>query len=206
MNIEKVLLQDLKPLENNVRKHNEKQIDELIRSVKQFDQTRALVIDENNNILIGNGLYLALEKMGETECFCFRKTGLTETEKKKLVLSDNKVYALGADDYDNIDMYVKSITETGDFDIAGFDTTTLEMMTMTYEDNEEDMKSYGTVTEQRYTEEQPAQPINNIPKVETPLSAPQASQSAPTIQAHEATAPQRRSVVCPNCGEVIYID
>ena len=57
MKLEVVKINDLKPLEKNVRKHNEKQIDELIKSVEQFGQTRAMVIDEDNNILIGNGLY-----------------------------------------------------------------------------------------------------------------------------------------------------
>ena len=62
MKLEVVKLSDLKPLENNVRKHNDKQIDELVKSVEQFGQTRAMVIDEDNNILIGNGLYFALVK------------------------------------------------------------------------------------------------------------------------------------------------
>ena len=53
MKLEVVKLSDLKPLENNVRKHSDKQIDELIKSVEQFGQTRAMVIDEDNNILIG---------------------------------------------------------------------------------------------------------------------------------------------------------
>ena len=63
MKLEVVKLSDLKPLEKNVRKHNDKQIDELVKSVEQFGQTRAMVIDEDNNILIGNGLYFALVKM-----------------------------------------------------------------------------------------------------------------------------------------------
>ena len=47
----------LKHPEKNVRIHSEQQIRELKRSLEKFGQTRALVIDENNIILIGNGLY-----------------------------------------------------------------------------------------------------------------------------------------------------
>lgn len=105
MKLEVVKINDLKPLEKNVRKHNDKQIDELIKSVEQFGQTRAMVIDEDNNILIGNGLYFALVKMNKADVQCYRKTGLSEVEKKKLILSDNKIYSLGADNYDEINNY-----------------------------------------------------------------------------------------------------
>lgn len=43
----------LKHTEKNVRIHSEQQIRELKRSLEKFGQTRALVIDENNIILIG---------------------------------------------------------------------------------------------------------------------------------------------------------
>lgn len=45
MKLEVAKLSDLKPLEKNARRHNDKQIDELIKSVEQFGQTRAMVID-----------------------------------------------------------------------------------------------------------------------------------------------------------------
>ena len=54
----------LKHPEKNVRIHSEQQIRELKRSLEKFGQTRALVIDENNIILIGNGLYEAMVSLG----------------------------------------------------------------------------------------------------------------------------------------------
>ena len=36
------------------------QIKEMIRSLNQFGQTRPMVVDEQGNILVGNGLYMAL--------------------------------------------------------------------------------------------------------------------------------------------------
>ena len=212
MNLEKINLSELKPLKDNVRRHSEKQVDELVRSVTQFGQTRAIVIDEENNILIGNGLYYALQKMGKTECECFRKTGLSETEKKKLILTDNKVYSLGSDDYDGIHKYIQEITMTGDFDIAGFDTYTLEMMTIGEEENEEVMQDYGKITDEKLINSEPSQAPQNPPQ-----SVPQQSmdKTIPTPQnvPEETPAPSappvshtQKSVICPNCGEVIYLD
>ena len=129
MKIEKVQLGLLKPLEENVRNHSEAQIKEMIRSLNQFGQTRPMVVDEQGNILVGNGLYMALKERGDNEADVYRITGLTETQKKKLVLTDNKVYSLGTDNYAVIDDFLKDITiEAGDFDIAGFDEDMLKSM------------------------------------------------------------------------------
>ena len=202
MKTEVIKLKDLKPLEHNVRKHNDKQIEEFVRSLQQFGQTRAMVVDENNNILIGNGMYMALQKMGKQECYCIRKTGLTEIQKKKLVLSDNKIYGLGSDDYQAINDYVQEITMSGDCDIAGFDDFVLENMIMTDEDVEEQMKDYGKITDVRFTE--PVQPQAEQ-KVETPV-APAPVNTPPVYNEEITPTVEKKYVICPNCGEVIYID
>lgn len=208
MKLENIKLINLKPLEHNVRKHNDKQIEELIRSVNQFGQTRAIVIDEDNNILIGNGLYMALQKMGIEECQCFRKTGLTEIQKKKLVLTDNKVYSLGSDDYEAINDYINDITITGDFDIAGFDEYILQSMTMTEKENEDMMKDYGKITDINITQPSPEPtPVINTPQPQ--VTNDNTSKETVTIVT-ETEVPlqktERKYVVCPSCGEVIYID
>ena len=200
MKVETIKLSNLKPLETNVRRHSDKQIDELVRSLEQFGQTRAIVVDENNEILIGNGLYQALDKMGADTAQVFRKTGLSEIEKKKLVLSDNKIYALGSDDYDGINAFVNEITKSGYFDIAGFDAYTLEMLTLDDDEAEEDMRSYGVITDE------------SLKNTEQPNTYNEPARSRETVPAETyaddtpATGVMRRSVVCPNCGEVIYID
>lgn len=205
MKLENVKLSELKPLENNVRKHNDIQINELIKSVEQFGQTRAIVIDEDNNILIGNGLYEALVKMGKKDAQCYRKTGLTEVQKKKLVLSDNKIYALGADNFDTIQDYINEITITGDFDIAGYDEFILKSMTATDKENEEAIASYGVVTDIKYTEPQETTPqVTNQPTQVTP--EPQVENKTVTMVTEKSNTPDRKYVICPSCGEVIYID
>jgi hypothetical protein len=210
MKIENVKISELKPLEKNVRRHNDKQIEEMIRSVQQFGQTRAIVIDEENNILIGNGLYMALVKMGIEECQCYRKTGLTEIQKKKLILTDNKVYSLGADDYDGIQNYIQEITVTGDFDIAGFDDYILKNMVITEEENEEVMQEYGKITDVKFVQDEPIQTVST--PTETTNSSPEVVQTvekvATVVTEKQVSAPktEKKYVICPSCGEVIYID
>ena len=205
MKIETVNLSELKPLERNVRKHGEKQIEELAKSITQFGVTRAMVIDESNNVLIGNGLYFALQKLGKEKAECHRMKGLTETQKKKLVLSDNKIYSLGADDYTEIENYIKEIVADNDYDIAGFDEDVLRQLTATVEELEESVGEYGTITDEAITSPEPpaiAQTSNTTP-------APSESENATAESSSEVQTPAedtRRKVICPSCGEVIYID
>lgn len=205
MKLEVVKLSDLKPLENNVRKHNDKQIDELIKSVEQFGQTRAMVIDEDNNILIGNGLYFALVKMNKAEVQCYRKTGLSEIEKKKLILSDNKIYGLGSDDYEEINNYIQEITEMGDFEIAGYDKFILEQMTATDEQVEEAIKDYGVITETKFIQDEPKQEKNNtyIEKEPEIKNDPVTMVTETKVSAEKN---ERKYIICPSCGEMIYLD
>lgn len=203
MKIEKIKLADLKPLEKNVRKHNDIQVNELIRSLNQFGQTRAIIVDEDNNILIGNGLYMAMVKRGDTEAECSRVTGLTETQKKKLVLTDNKVYSLGLDDYENIEAFINDIALDGDFDIAGFDEDILKQMTRELNEVSRDVANYGLIPDDYVKPQAPA------PATSTPQNTEVNTYHEETVQPHALPQQQtavKRSVICPSCGEVIYID
>lgn len=211
MKLEVVKLSDLKPLEKNVRKHNDKQIDELIKSVEQFGQTRAMVIDEDNNILIGNGLYFALVKMNKAEAQCYRKTGLSEVEKKKLILSDNKIYGLGADNYDEINNYIQEITGMGDFEIAGYDKFILEQMTATDEQVEEAISNYGVITDTKFIQEEPKQEVTNTyvekePEVKNESEIKNESVTMVTETKVGAEKNEKKYIICPSCGEMIYLD
>lgn len=206
MKIEVIKIEELKPLEKNVRKHNEKQIAELTRSLNQFGQTRAIIVDEDNNILIGNGLYMAMKSRGDKTAECSRVKGLSEKQKKKLVLSDNKVFALGADDYDMIQDFIKDITIDGDFDIAGFDDDVLKAMSREFEEVAQDIANYGTIPENAIPSQSFKQNNNSV---ENHVNAPVASENSKEnsyIPEHVAEVKNDRTIICPNCGEVIHLD
>ena len=119
-------LADLKTPDYNVRRHSDKQIKEFIRSLDKFEQTRPFVIDENNVVLIGNGMLEAMIQKGEEMGACIVKTGLSEADKKKLMLSDNRIFDLGVDDIAAFDAIIAELD--GDFDIPGYDDSFLESL------------------------------------------------------------------------------
>lgn len=102
---------------DNVRKHTNKQIKALMESVQQFGQYRPIVIDENNNVLAGNGLLMALKALNYKEVEVKQLTGLTESQKRALVIADNRIYELGLNDTRNI---IKQLEEIELDDVVGY--------------------------------------------------------------------------------------
>ena len=188
-------LNELHPLEKNVRRHNAKQISEYVRSVKMFGQLKPLVIDEDNTIWIGNGLYEALMAMGAETAECLVKKGLSEKQKKKMMLADNRVYELGMTDMDMFDEIIRSLD--GDTDVPGWDADLLEMLNATVRDADEIIESYGTYE---------AEAVESVNSRERPAGpAPAAPAAVAPVQGAEPPAQMQRVIVCPNCGEQICL-
>ena len=206
MKIEKVQLGLLKPLEENVRNHSEAQIKEMIRSLNQFGQTRPMVVDEQGNILVGNGLYMALKERGDSEADVYRIVGLTETQKKKLVLTDNKVYSLGTDNYAVIDDFLKDITiDAGDFDIAGFDEDMLKSMAADIEAGLMDDEDDFALIEPPVEAVEPPQEQERLQDEQTPMSEVSSECERTVSEVDEVEGEMQKFVICPHCGEKIYL-
>lgn len=107
MNTKKIKLSELKRPERNVRMHTDKQIKEFKRSVEMFGQIRPIVVDEDNVILCGNGLYESLLALSWEEADCLVMKNLSEKDKKKLMLADNRIFNLGVDDISAFDDFIK---------------------------------------------------------------------------------------------------
>ena len=76
-------LAELVKPKKNVRIHTEQQLKEFQRSVEMFGQIRPIVVDENNIILAGNGLYDTLVAMGKDTADVYKYDNLTENQKKE---------------------------------------------------------------------------------------------------------------------------
>lgn len=217
MKVIKKRLDDLKHPEKNVRIHSEQQIRELKRSLEKFGQTRALVVDENNVILIGNGLYEAMVSLGYQEASVYVKTELSENDKKKLMIADNKTYALGIDNLDTLNEFLEELQ--GDLDIPGYDEEILQQMVADADEVTEKISEYGTLDEseiQKIKEanekrEQKAAAAeisdnNSENSSENPNpSDNQSSERQNTTETEPEITETRKFVICPNCGEKIWL-
>lgn len=84
-------MHELVPFEHNARTHPEQQIDQLAQNIERFGFYNPILIDEVGNIIAGHGRILAAQKMGMVQVPCLVIDGLTELERRALVLADNKI-------------------------------------------------------------------------------------------------------------------
>lgn len=199
-------LSELKEASKNIRRHNDKQITEYIRSIEMFGQIKPIVIDEHGEIIAGNGLYRALMRMGRESCECYIMEGLTPAQKKKLMLADNRVYELGITDVNVFEEIVLELD--GDFDIPGWDEDLLSMMNASLSDVDEMVSNYGIFGEQdidRISEHEPPQsrPLSIAYDNAVKDADPQPVTLAPAPE--PVTDQAQQYMLCPHCGRRIPI-
>lgn len=204
MKITKKKVSELKHPEKNVRMHTDKQIAEFQRSVKMFGQIRPIVVDENNVILAGNGLFETLVSLDYKEADCYVVTGLSEKEKKKLMLSDNRIFDLGVDDMAAFDTFIQELGD--DLDVPGFDEDLLKSLIADAGEVDEMMSSYGLVDEDKKAEISAAkETYEQTQPTEQPVNQQQAYTSAESNSETDNVSEERRYVICPKCGEKIWL-
>ena len=137
-------LKDLKQDKRNYRKHNDRNISLIRKSVDECGLGRSIVVDKNNEIVAGNGLVSSISKNTKikvietdgSELVVVKRTDLDtdDVRRKKLAVMDNST-----SDSSEFDMALLSI----DFDNSslqdmGVDMSVGEVDSMDVEEEKED--------------------------------------------------------------------
>ena len=107
-------LSELIPYANNPRK-NDGAVDAVMESIKQCGYISPIVIDENNEILAGHTRYKAMKKLKIKTAKCVVMEGLTEEQKRKYRILDNKTGEFAEWDIDLLNLELEGL------DFEGFD-------------------------------------------------------------------------------------
>lgn len=101
MNVQEVDISILKTNLNNVKNHGKKSIDSIKKSLIQFKQYKPLIINEDNEILIGKGTFLAMKQLKYKTAFVYR-ISISKQKQNQLIVLDNRTSQLSEIDNDVI--------------------------------------------------------------------------------------------------------
>ena len=112
-------LSEVIPYENNPR-INDSAVEAVKESIKQCEYIAPIIVDENNIILAGHTRLKAMQELGKDKVEVMQVSGLTEQQKRKYRLLDNKTNELAMWDFNLLALEIEDLDFNG-FDF-GFDT------------------------------------------------------------------------------------
>lgn len=121
MKIVDLALKDLIPYENNPR-NNEKAVEKVAASIKEFGFKVPIVIDKDNVIVAGHTRYLASKQLGIETVPCLIADDLTEDQIKAFRLADNKVSEFAQWDFEALNKELAGL----EMDMADFGFVNME--------------------------------------------------------------------------------
>lgn len=120
MKIERIKLTDLRPDEQNARKHDQANLKAIAGSLDQFGQRKPIVITQDNRVVAGNGTLTAAKLLDWKEIDCVRvPADWTANQIKAYALADNRTAELAEWDEQVMASQLLELQEAG-FDIEEF--------------------------------------------------------------------------------------
>lgn len=117
-------IEEVKPYENNPR-YNEKAVDYVANSIKEFGFRQPIVVDENNVIIVGHTRLLASKKLGLKKVLVAKADDLSPEKVKAYRLADNKTAEIAEWDNELLTIELEEL-ENLDFDMTEFGFEDLE--------------------------------------------------------------------------------
>lgn len=109
--LQNIPLDQLIPYERNNKIHTEEQVKKIAKSIKELWFRAPILIDENNIILAGHGRLAAAKKLKLKEVPVIQYTDLTEEQKKKYRLLDNRLSDLSEYDLENLKFELQELND-----------------------------------------------------------------------------------------------
>lgn len=119
---------ELRPFPGNARHHPEAQIARLMKNIKRV-WTNPILTDENSIILAGHARLEAAQRAGMTEVPTVVIAGLSDEEKRAIVISDNRIPEQAEWDFDVLRLEIQKLIDV-DFDVelTGFSTGEIDLL------------------------------------------------------------------------------
>jgi len=115
------------PYARNARTHSDEQVAQIAASIAEFGWTNPILAGSDGIIIAGHARLLAARKLGMTEVPVIVLDHLTETQRRALVLADNRLALNAGWDEEMLRVELESIRDDGfDLELTGFSDDELE--------------------------------------------------------------------------------
>lgn len=121
LNIEYININEIKPYKNNPRK-NDKAVEKVVASIKEFGFKNPIIIDKNMEIITGHTRFKAAIKLKMDKVPIIRAEDLTEEQVKAYRIADNKTGEIAEWDTDLLLEEINKLKLNNyDIESTGFD-------------------------------------------------------------------------------------
>lgn len=126
LQIEYLPLEELIPFARNARTHTEAQVAEIAGSIRAFGFANPILIGEQGDVVAGHGRLAAARQLGLTSVPAIRLVGLSEIQRRQLVLADNRIALNAGWDVDMLRLELQDLKALGaDLTVLGFSESEL---------------------------------------------------------------------------------
>lgn len=145
-------ISDIKPYQNNARTHSTQQIEQIVKSIKEFGFTNPLLIDNDCNLIAGHGRLEAIRWLNNfdykdkpiTQLPAVIVSDLSDTQRRALVIADNKIALNAGWDLDILKDELELLeNENYDMDLLGFSDSEISEILDSVSDNEGGQQVYS---------------------------------------------------------------
>jgi hypothetical protein len=109
------------PYARNSRTHSDAQVAQIAGSIREFSFTNPVLVDGDGGIIAGHGRVLAARQLGMQAVPCIRLGHLTPTQRKALIIADNKLALNAGWDEDRLKLEMEELQADGfSLELTGF--------------------------------------------------------------------------------------
>jgi ParB-like chromosome segregation protein Spo0J len=108
--IKSIIVGKIKPYDRNVKIHTKEHVERMKKSIEDFGYRQLIGLDKNDEIVFGEGRYLALMEINPNkEILVIDCSDLSDEKIKRLRIVDNQLSNLSKWDEENLQMELKKI-------------------------------------------------------------------------------------------------
>ena len=117
------------PDPRNPRVHSKRQVAQIARSMEEFGFVNPIIIDETGKIIAGHGRLQAAQLLGLQSLPSIRLRGLSELQKRTLLIADNKIAENAAWDRELLARELEALVSLDvDLELTGFEVADFDIL------------------------------------------------------------------------------